>query len=76
MHPPSAGIYTAANVRALDRCAIERFDVPGYELMTRAGHATLNALRRAWPEAQHNQHQRSLLAVQAKQWSDRVLDLQ
>jgi NAD(P)H-hydrate epimerase len=51
MHPLPAGIYTAANVRALDRCAIERFDVPGYELMTRAGHATLNALRRAWPEA-------------------------
>ena len=32
--------------------------------------------RRAWPEAQHSQRQRSLLAVQAKQWSDRVLDLQ
>ena len=32
--------------------------------------------RRAWPEAQRSQHQRSLLAVQAKQWSDRVLDLQ
>jgi hypothetical protein len=32
--------------------------------------------RRAWPEAQHNPQQRSLLAVQAKQWSDRMLDLQ
>jgi hypothetical protein len=29
--------------------------------------------RRAWPEAQHSQRQRTLLAVQAKQWSDRVL---
>jgi hypothetical protein len=29
--------------------------------------------RRAWPEAQHNRLQRSLLAVQAKQWTDRVL---
>ncbi|MGI9245792.1 MAG: NAD(P)H-hydrate dehydratase [Steroidobacteraceae bacterium] len=48
-HP--AGIYSAEQVRALDRCAIERFDVPGYELMTRAGHAALNALRRRWPEA-------------------------
>lgn len=46
-----AGVYTAEQVRALDRCAIERFDVPGYELMTRAGHATLSALRLAWPEA-------------------------
>jgi hydroxyethylthiazole kinase-like uncharacterized protein yjeF len=51
MLPPPAGIYTAAQVRELDRCAIEHFDVPGYELMTRAGHAALNALRRAWPEA-------------------------
>lgn len=48
-HP--AGIYTAAQVRDLDRCAIERFGVPGYELMTRAGHAALDCLRRAWPEA-------------------------
>lgn len=51
MHPLPAGIYTAEQVRALDRCAIERFDVPGYELMTRAGHAALNALRRHWPDA-------------------------
>lgn len=29
--------------------------------------------RRAWPEAQHSPRQRSLLAVQAKQWSNRVL---
>jgi hypothetical protein len=29
--------------------------------------------RRAWPEAQHNQLQRSLLAVQAKQWADQVM---
>lgn len=51
MHPPPAGIYTAAQVRALDRGAIERHGLPGYELMTRAGHAALNALRRAWPDA-------------------------
>ncbi len=29
--------------------------------------------RRAWPEVQHSQLQRSLLAAQAKQWSDQVL---
>jgi len=29
--------------------------------------------RRAWPEAQHSPLQRSLLAVQAKQWADGVL---
>ncbi len=51
MHPLSAGIYSADQVRALDRRAIEQFGVPGYELMTRAGHATWNALRAAWPDA-------------------------
>lgn len=51
MHPLPAGLYTAEQVRALDRCAIERFDIPGYELMTRAGHAALDALRRHWPDA-------------------------
>jgi len=30
--------------------------------------------RKAWPEAQHSQAQRTLLAVQAKKWSDQVLD--
>ena len=29
--------------------------------------------RRAWPEAQHRPLQRSLLAAQAKQWSDQAL---
>ena len=29
--------------------------------------------RRAWPDAQHNQLQRSLLAVQAKQWADQIM---
>ena len=29
--------------------------------------------RRAWPEAQHSPIQRSVLAVQAKQWADQVL---
>ncbi len=31
--------------------------------------------RRAWPEAEQSQRQRTLLAVQAKHWSDRVMDL-
>lgn len=51
MHTVPAGIYGAAQVRELDRCAIDRHGVPGYELMVRAGHATLNALRSAWPGA-------------------------
>lgn len=51
MHPIPLGLYSSAQVRELDRCAIERHGIPGYELMTRAGHAALNALRRAWPQA-------------------------
>jgi NAD(P)H-hydrate epimerase len=51
MHPLPAGLFSAAEVRELDRRAIEHFDLPGYELMTRAGHATLNALRLRWPDA-------------------------
>ena len=47
MHPLSAGIYSADQVRDLDRRAIEQFGVPGYELMTRAGHATLERVTRS-----------------------------
>jgi len=57
MHDPSgavaspAAIYIAEQVRGLDRFAIEKCGIPGYELMTRAGHATLNALKALWPAA-------------------------
>jgi len=34
----------------------------------------LSLWRRAWPEAQHNRTQRTLLSVQAKKWSDQVLE--
>jgi len=30
--------------------------------------------RKAWPEASHSRTQRTLLSVQAKKWSDMVLD--
>ena len=48
--PPGA-IYTAAQVRELDRRAIEVCGIPGYELMTRAGHALADAVRELWPAA-------------------------
>ncbi|PKO22500.1 MAG: hypothetical protein CVU38_09150 [Chloroflexi bacterium HGW-Chloroflexi-1] len=35
--------------------------------------ALLALWRKAWPEAQHSPLQRSILAVQAKQWADQVL---
>ncbi|HKE43953.1 MAG TPA: NAD(P)H-hydrate dehydratase [Steroidobacteraceae bacterium] len=45
-------LYTAAQVRALDRYAIDTLGIPGFTLMTRAGEAALRALRGRWPQAQ------------------------
>lgn len=45
-----AGLYTAAQVRELDRLAIEDRGVPGIRLMKRAGRATFDALLARWPE--------------------------
>ncbi|GAB6040647.1 NAD(P)H-hydrate dehydratase [Endothiovibrio diazotrophicus] len=45
-------LYRAAQVRELDRRAIEERGLPGGTLMERAGQATFDALRRRWPEAQ------------------------
>jgi NAD(P)H-hydrate epimerase len=44
-------IYSTAQVRAMDRAAIEGRGIPGYELMGRAGEAALETLRRRWPDA-------------------------
>ena len=45
-------IYTADQVRTLDRIAIEEMGIAGYTLMCRAGEAAVAALRRRWPAAQ------------------------
>ena len=42
-------LWTAAQVRELDRRAIEERGIPGRELMQRAGEAALEALLRRWP---------------------------
>lgn len=42
-------LYTAAQVRALDRTAIEDHDIPGMTLMERAGRATFDAARDQFP---------------------------
>jgi hydroxyethylthiazole kinase-like uncharacterized protein yjeF len=42
-------LYTAAQVRALDRHAIETLGVSDYTLMKRAGEAALRYLRMRWP---------------------------
>ena len=44
-------LYTAEQVRELDRTAIEEAGIPGYTLMSRAGAAAWDALRGDWPAA-------------------------
>jgi NAD(P)H-hydrate epimerase len=51
MEPSGSALYTAAQVREFDRVAIQELGIPGYELMTRAGRATLRTLRSLWPAA-------------------------
>jgi NAD(P)H-hydrate epimerase len=50
MNRPTA-IYSAAQVRALDKFEIEKRRVPGFTLMTRAAEAALALLRARWPQA-------------------------
>ena len=42
-------VYTAAEVRELDRTAIEDRGIPGIVLMKRAGRAVFDEVRRRWP---------------------------
>jgi NAD(P)H-hydrate epimerase len=51
MQALGGALYTAGQVRDLDRRAIHELGIPGYELMARAGHATLSALNALWPAA-------------------------
>ena len=44
-------LYRAAQVRELDRIAIEEDAIPGAELMARAGRAAFDLLRERWPDA-------------------------
>ena len=43
-------LYTAAQTRELDRCAIEDHKIPGIVLMSRAASAAFDALLQAWPD--------------------------
>lgn len=45
-------IHSAAQVRAIDRYAIEQLKIPGYALMTNAGEAAYLTVRSCWPAAQ------------------------
>lgn len=43
-------LYLAAQVRELDRLAIEELKIPGFTLMQRAGQAAFSALMDTWPQ--------------------------
>ncbi|TBW56867.1 NAD(P)H-hydrate dehydratase [Marinobacter halodurans] len=44
-------LYAADGVRALDRCVIDDFGTPGFELMQRAARSAFRQLARHWPDA-------------------------
>ena len=52
-HPHHRDLYTVEQVRAMERDALTALDIPGYDLMRRAGSAALNSLRRHWPQVRH-----------------------
>ncbi len=43
-------LYLAGQVQQLDRIAIDKFGIPGFQLMQRAGAACFEAMQMAWPE--------------------------
>jgi hydroxyethylthiazole kinase-like uncharacterized protein yjeF len=51
MHKLPIKLYRAAQVRELDRIAIQERGIPGSELMSRAGYAVFQCLRNKWPYA-------------------------
>jgi hydroxyethylthiazole kinase-like uncharacterized protein yjeF len=50
--PGTEPLYTAAQTRELDRCAIEDYGVPGIILMSRAAQAAFDCLLGMWPEVE------------------------
>ncbi|WP_333875186.1 NAD(P)H-hydrate dehydratase [Methylobacter sp.] len=44
-------LYRAGQVRELDRIAIQKRGIPGFELMSRAGHEVFLRLKKQWPDA-------------------------
>jgi ADP-dependent NAD(P)H-hydrate dehydratase / NAD(P)H-hydrate epimerase len=44
-------LYRAAQVRELDRIAIQQRGIPGFELMSRAGYEVFQRIKKQWPDA-------------------------
>ena len=49
----SHGLYTAEQVRRLDKCAIEDHGIPGIDLMERAGRVVFDQARLKFPESRN-----------------------
>ena len=45
-------LYRAEQVRHFDQIAIQTYQIPGYDLMKRAGAAAFDCLQQLWPQAQ------------------------
>lgn len=45
-------LYCAAQVRELDRLAIQEYGIPGFELMCRAGQEVFQCVKKNWPNVQ------------------------
>jgi ADP-dependent NAD(P)H-hydrate dehydratase / NAD(P)H-hydrate epimerase len=45
-------LYRTAQVRELDRIAIQERGIPGFQLMSRAGYEVFQCIRNKWPETQ------------------------
>ena len=48
-------LYTAAEVRLLDKITIEQFGIPGFTLMQSAASIAFNKLMEKWPQTRHVQ---------------------
>lgn len=51
--PFPSSLYRTAQVREIDRIAIEEHGIPGIVLMKRAGESCFKVLRERWPEAEN-----------------------
>ncbi len=45
-------LYSTAQVRELDRIAIQEQSIPGFELMSKAGYEVFQCIRNRWPDTQ------------------------
>ncbi|MDT4288170.1 NAD(P)H-hydrate dehydratase [Methylomonas sp. MO1] len=52
MQTPASKLYCTAQIREVERYAIDELGIPGRELMRRAAYALFEQLRQSWPEQQ------------------------